>query len=135
MSLCTEQSSVAIDETTAFFVGPKDQTYYYDGFMNGFKKGPKLPRKSNFPTSYPYSGAATGLLRDKVTDVEYIAVVGGIDDGPSKPGVSNYVDSLELLKSGDDKWKSGTNYYALQSYRQFLNLRDSFIFKNCVALP
>ena len=112
MTPCMEQSSVAIDWMNSFFVGPKDQTYYYDGFTNTLKNGPKLPRKSNFPTFYPYSGAATGLLRDKDTDVEYIAVVGGINLGPTKPGASNYADSLELLKVGDNKWKSGTNYYA-----------------------
>ena len=119
MNPCVEQSSVTIDWHTFFFVGPKDQTYYYEigevceiALGCGLSNGPKLPRKSNFPTFYPYSGAATGLLRDKDTDVEYIAVVGGINLGPTKPGASNYADSLELLKVGDDKWKSGTNYYA-----------------------
>ena len=116
MNPCVEQSSVTINWYTFFFVGPKDQTYIlYDDIKyneDGLKNGPKLPRKSNFPTFYPYSGAATGLLRDKDTDDEYIAVVGGINLGPTKPGASNYADSLELLRVGDNKWKSGTNYYA-----------------------
>ena len=69
-----------------------DKTYYYNG--KEFSKGPDLI------TGRYYH--ASGLLRDKETNEEYIAVVGGYE-----AGTFNQLDSLELLKIGDNKWKLG----------------------------
>ena len=91
-------STVAINRTTSITIGGtldekyQDKTYYYNG--KEFSTGPDLITGRTLH--------AAGLLRDKLTNDEYIAVVGGHD--------SDYwdeLDSLELLKIGENKWKSG----------------------------
>ena len=120
-----QHSSVAINKTTSITIGggdPEfyDKTYYYNG--KEFSKGPDLI------TGRRYYHAA-GLLRDKVTNDEYIAVVGGYD--------SNYnrLDSLELLKIGDNKWKSGISklliMYMCCELKFILN---SFIFERLLKI-
>ena len=69
-----------------------ERTLYYNG--ETFSEGPNL-------ITGRFSGHAAGLLRDKDTNEEYIAVVGGNDLDVQM------LDSLELLKIGDNKWKSG----------------------------
>jgi len=89
-----DHSTIAINRTTSITIGGYDEfhkTYYYNG--KEFSKGPDL-------ITGRFAHAA-GLLRDKVTNDEYIAVVGGWDSN------YDYLDSLELLKIGDNKWKSG----------------------------
>ena len=69
-----------------------ERTWYYNG--ETFSEGPDL-------ITGRWESHAAGLLRDKDTNEEYIAVVGGrnID--------WKVEDSLELLKIGDNKWKLG----------------------------
>ena len=99
------QASVTINSSTSITIGGSDQgwsdqgpdayyerTWYYNG--ETFSDGPDLI------TGIWYAHAA-GLLRDKDTNEEYIAVVGGRNDSYT------VVDSVELLKIGDNKWKSG----------------------------
>ena len=100
------QSSVAINRSTAIIIGGSgdanefhDKTYYYNG--ETLSKGPDLITGRYFH--------AAGLLRDKVTNDEYVAVVGGLDSD------SNRLNSLELLKIGNNKWKSGTSIPQLTS--------------------
>ena len=89
--------SVTINETTSITIGggrrkynDDKKAYYYNG--QEFSKGPDL-------ITGRHSHAA-GLLKDKKTKDEFIAVVGG------RVGRTN-LDSLELLKIGDNEWKSG----------------------------
>ena len=94
-SCISAHSSVAINRNTSITIGgglDQDKTHYYNG--KEFSKGPDL-------ITGRYWGHAAGLLRDKVTNDEYIAIVGGYDSN------GNRLDSLELLKIGDNKWKSG----------------------------
>ena len=115
-------SSVAINRTTSITIGRdhdevQDKTYYYNG--KEFSKGPDL-------ITGRYWHAA-GLLRDKVNNDEYIAVVGGTDSNDHRYNL----DSLELLKIGDNKWKSGNfkiTYYVYICCELKLIL-NSFIFE------
>ena len=94
----SEQASVTINSTTSITIGGSygqffpERTWYYNGTT--FSEGPDL-------INGRIRGHAAGLLIDKDTNEEYIAVVGGLDQ--------NWMDSnfLELLKIGDNKWKSG----------------------------
>ena len=110
-------SSVAINKTTSISIGGgsdefQDKTYYYNG--KEFSKGPDLitGRESH----------AAGLLRDKVTNDEYIAVVGGWDSN------YNILDSLELLKIGDNKWKSGILKLLINVYLLWIEINFEFIY-------
>ena len=92
------QASVTINSTTSITMGGSnggsyiERTWYYNG--ETFSEGPDL-------ITGRWESHAAGLLRDKDTNEEYIAVVGGrnID--------WKVEDSLELLKIGDNRWKSG----------------------------
>ena len=89
-------SSVSINRTTSITIADGFAAYYYNG--KEFSKGPDLITGRHFH--------AAGLLRDKKTNDEYIAVVGGRDSNTKKT-----LDSVELLKIGDNKWKAGILRY------------------------
>ena len=99
------QASVTINSTTSITMGGSnggwyiERTWYYNG--ETFSEGPDL-------ITGRWESHAAGLLRDKDTNEEYIAVVGGrnID--------WKVEDSLELLKIGDNKWKSGMYLLAVE---------------------
>ena len=99
--------SVTINRTTSITIGGAEymanysyvdqykyakRTYYFDG--KTFSEGPDLITGRKF-------AHAAGLLIDKETNDEYIVVVGGKDEK------HQYLDSVELLKIGDSKWKPG----------------------------
>ena len=94
----SDPASVTINSTTSITMGGNhggfylERTWYYNGTT--FSEGPDL-------INGRIRGHAAGLLIDKDTNEEYIAVVGGLDQ--------NWMDSnfLELLKIGDNKWKTG----------------------------
>ena len=99
-------ASVTINSTTSISIGGTDygldhpfenlkKTLYYNG--ETFSEGPDL-------ITGRFEGHAAGLLRDKDTNEEYIAVVGGRYPAG---GIEYVLDSLELLKIGDNKWKLG----------------------------
>ena len=103
-------ASVTINSTTSISIGGMgdsevwgdsgsweydERTLYYNG--ETFSEGPNL-------ITGRFSGHAAGLLRDKDTNEEYIAVVGGRDKNFE---IVDSLDSVELLKVGDNKWKSG----------------------------
>ena len=103
------QASVTINSTTAITIGGTNQndypwdserTWYYDG--ETFSDGPDLI------TGY-WMDHAAGLLRDKDTNEEYIAVVGGRSIN------WEVLDSVELLKIGDNKWKLGNLFISSSS--------------------
>ena len=100
-------ASVTINSTTSISIGGMgdsevwgdsgsweydERTLYYNG--ETFSEGPNL-------ITGRFNGHAAGLLRDKDTNEEYIAVAGGRNKN------WEVVDSVELLKIGDNKWKSG----------------------------
>ena len=102
----TYEASVTINSTTSISIGGMDygldhpfenlkKTLYYNG--ETFSEGPDL-------ITGRFEGHAAGLLRDKDTNEEYIAVVGGRYPAG---GIEYVLDSLELLKIGDNKWKLG----------------------------
>ena len=99
------QASVTINSTTSISIGGSsvannggsytNKTWYYNG--ETFSEGPDL-------ITGRMDDHAAGLLRDKDTNEEYIAVVGGRDKNFE---IVDSLDSVELLKVGDNKWKSG----------------------------
>ena len=97
----SDPASVTINSTTSITMGGNhggfylERTWYYNGTT--FSEGPDL-------INGRIMGHAAGLLRDKDTNEEYIAVVGGLVVESGKWKESNF---LELLKIGDNKWKSG----------------------------
>ena len=107
---CLEAAaSVSINSTTSIITGGQEYphnhnhkgTYYYNG--ETFSEGPDLIAGDRM-------GHAVGLLKDKDTNDEYIAVVGGRIQVPKSNGgseINDVDDSIELLKIGDNKWKSG----------------------------
>ena len=99
------QASVTINSTTSITMGGThgglytERTWYYNG--ETFSEGPDL-------ITGRLQDHAAGLLRDKDTNEEYIAVVGGRDKSSK---IVDILDSVELLKIGDNKWKSGICAY------------------------
>ena len=65
-------------------------TYYYDHIEGGWSNGPSLMQRRN--------GHAAGIVTDKVTNEQFVAVTGGLD-------IYNYLDSTEILQDG--KWVQG----------------------------
>ena len=120
--------SVTINRTTSITIGGAEymanysyvdqykyakRTYYFDG--KTFSEGPDL-------ITGRFDGHAAGLLRDKDTNEEYIAVVGGSE---IIYPVVEVLDSLELLKIGDNKWKLGNLF--ISSSICLLNLNSFYI--------
>ena len=69
------------------------QTYYWNIGNNDWKSGPNLNNAR--------SDHAAGIVIDRGTNTQIVAVVGGNSGG-------EYLDSVELLLEGQNEWIQGT---------------------------